>query len=80
MKIQEIVTEQFAKGAALAVLDDNDKETTLVDPKTKVRTVIPKDPKKPGMIQKDQQGKLALSMNPGKVDNAIKPGDTVTVA
>lgn len=81
MKIHEIVTEQMAPGAMLDVLDDNDQETTLVDPKTKVKTVVPKDPKKPGMIQKDPQGKLTLSTKTnGTVDKGVKPGDKVTVA
>jgi len=81
MKINEVVTEQMAPGQMLDVMDDNDTETTLVDPKTKVKTVIPKDPKKPGMIQKDDKGQLVLKSKPnGPVDKGIKPGDKVTVS
>lgn len=80
MKIFEIVTEQIAPGTMLDVLDDSDTETTLVDPKTKVKMVVPKDPKKPGMIQKNDQGKLTMSTKTnGPVDKGIKPGDKVTV-
>jgi len=80
MKIHELVREQIAPGTMLDVLDDNDRETTLVDPKTKVKTVVPKDPKKPGVIQKDDQGKLTMSTKTnGTVDKGIKPGDKVAV-
>ena len=50
--------------------------------KTKVKTVVPKDPNKPGMIQRDPSGKLIMSNKPGQpqeVDDEIKPGDTVEV-
>ena len=80
MKIYEIVNEQMAPGQMLDVMDDNDKETVLIDPKTKVKTVVPKDPNKPGFIQKDDQGKLTMSTKTnGTVDKSIKPGDKVTV-
>ena len=77
----DIIIEQMQAGSQLDVLDDNDKETTLVDPKTKVRTVIPKDPSKPGMIAKDERGQLKLNTKTnGTVDKGIKPGDKITVA
>lgn len=80
MKMYEIMLEQMAPGTMLDVLDDNDNETTLVDPKTKVKTVIPKDPKKPGMIAKDNKGQLTLNTKTnGTVDKGIKPGDKITV-
>lgn len=81
MKMYDIIIEQMQAGSQLDVLDDNDKETTLVDPKTKVRTVIPKDPSKPGMIAKDERGQLKLNTKTnGTVDKGIKPGDKITVA
>ena len=76
MKIFEVTQ------GTLQVLDANDKEVTLQDPKTKVKTVVPKDPNKPGMIQRDPTGKLKLSNKPGQpqeVDKEIKPGDKVQV-
>ncbi len=64
----------------LQIMKDDDKETTLIDPKTKVLTVIPKDPNKPGMITKDERGNLTLdTQSKGKVDRGIKPGDKVAV-
>jgi len=81
MKIYEVIQEQMVSGSQLDVLDDNDKETTLVDPKSKVKTVIPKDPNKPGMIAKDERGQLKLNTKTnGTVDKGIKPGDKITVA
>jgi hypothetical protein len=74
---QESVEEQ----QELNVVKDDPKQTVLVDPKTKVQTVIPKDPNKPGMIAKDAQGKLTLNTKTtGTVDNSIKPGQKVTVS
>jgi len=65
----------------LVVLATDDKNTTLEDPKTKVKTIIPKDPNKPGMIRKDPAGKnLVLDKSTsGEVDNTIKPGQKVQV-
>jgi hypothetical protein len=80
MKMYEIMLEQMQPGSTLDVLDDNDNETTLVDPKTKVKTVIPKDPNKPGMIAKNDKGQLTLNTKTnGTVDKGIKPGDKITV-
>ncbi len=76
MKIYEVTQ------GTLSVLDANDKEVTLQDPKTKIKTVVPKDPNKPGMIKRDPSGKLIMSNKPGQpqeVDNEIKAGDTVQV-
>jgi hypothetical protein len=75
---QESVEEQQQE---LNVIKDDPKQTVLVDPKTKVQTVVPKDPNKPGMIAKDAQGKLTLNTkSTGTVDNSIKPGQKVTIA
>jgi hypothetical protein len=77
MKIIELIAEANMQ---LQVLDDNDDETTLQDPATKIKTVVPKDPKKPGMISKDETGKLSLNTKTnGTVDRGIKPGDVVQV-
>ena len=75
MKVFEVMAPQ-----ELNVVRDDPRKTTLVDPKTKVQTIIPKDPKKPGMIAKDKQGKLTLdTKTTGPVDNSIRPGQKVTV-
>ncbi len=77
MKINEIITEQ---SPILQIMKDDDKETTLIDPKSKVLTVVPKDPNKPGMISKDDRGNLTLDTQAkGTVDRGIKPGDKVMV-
>ena len=76
MKIHEIVSE----ATMLQVMKDTDKETVLIDPRTKVQTLVPKDPKKPGMLSKDERGNLTLDTKAkGTVDRGIKPGDKVTV-
>ena len=76
MKIHEIVSE----ATVLQIMKDTNKETVLIDPRTKVQTLVPKDPKKPGMISKDERGNLTLDTKAkGKVDRGIKPGDKVTV-
>jgi hypothetical protein len=80
MKIFELFLREMAPGSTLDVLDDNDNETTLIDPKTKVKTVVPKDPNKPGIIAKDDRGQLTLNTKTnGTVDKGIKPGDKITV-
>lgn len=77
MKLIDVILEQNMQ---LQVLDDNDDETTLQDPKTKIKTVVPKDPKKPGAIAKDERGQLTLNTKTqGSVDRGIKPGDLVKV-
>jgi len=76
MKISELIVEdQF-----LQIELDDEKQTTLIDPKTKIRTVVPKDPTKPGAIAKDERGNLTLDTKAkGTVDRGIKPGDKVLV-
>jgi hypothetical protein len=76
MKMYELLAEnQF-----LQIEKDDDKETVLVDPKTKIKTTVPKDPSKPGAIAKDERGNLTLDTDTkGTVDRGIKPGDKVLV-
>jgi hypothetical protein len=77
MKINEIITEM---SPMLQIEKDDDKETVLVDPKSKVRTVVPKDPNKPGMIKTNDKGQLELdTKTSGKIERGIKPGDAVMV-
>lgn len=78
MKISEIVVENQKQ--ELDVVRDTPKQTELIDPKTKVKTIVPKDPKKPGAIAKDAQGKLTMNkQQTGSVSRGIKPGDKVSV-
>ena len=64
----------------LQVQADDDNETVLVDPQTNVRTVIPKDPNKPGMIKPNERGEFELNtQEPGEVDRQLKVGDRVRV-
>jgi len=74
MKVADILGEQNLK-----VIANDDKNTTLMDPKTKIQTVIPKDPNKPGMITRDPKtNKLqATTQQPGTVEQEIKPGEDV---
>lgn len=77
MKISELLAEQ---SPILQIMKDDEKETVLVDPKTKIQTVVPKDPMKPGAITKDERGNLTLDTKvKGTVDRGIKPGDKVMV-
>ena len=77
MKMHEILSEM---DAILQIEKDSDKETILVDPKTKIKTTVPKDPSKPGAITKDERGNLTLdTKTKGTVDRGIKPGDNVVV-
>tara|TARA_B100002019_G_scaffold288534_1_gene302329 strand:+ start:49 stop:468 length:420 start_codon:yes stop_codon:yes gene_type:complete len=74
MKLYEILDEQ-----TMQVVANDMKSTTLIDPKTKIQTVIPKDPNKPGMITRDPQTQKlqATTQAAGEVDQEIKPGETV---
>jgi hypothetical protein len=77
MKMNEILSEM---DAVLQIEKDDDNETVLVDPKTKIKTTVPKDPSKPGAIAKDERGNLTLdTKTKGTVDRGIKPGDKVVV-
>jgi|TARA_B110000238_G_scaffold8793_1_gene8939 hypothetical protein len=77
MKMNEILSEV---DTTLQIQQDDDKETILVDPKTKIKTTVPKDPSKPGAITTDERGNLTLdTKTKGTVDRGIKPGDNVTV-
>ena len=77
MKVSDILGEQ-----TLQVVADDPKQTTLVDPKTKIQTLIPKDPNKPGMITKDPTSNkfVVNTQQSGEVDQTIKPGEQVEVA
>lgn len=78
MKISEILAEED-----LVVVSDNNKETTLQDPKTKIKTIVQKDPNKEGYIKKDPtdpSGKKFV-LDPkkeGPVNQNLKPGQTVS--
>jgi len=75
MKLYEVMGSK-----ELQVQADDERQTVLVDPKSKVQTVIPKDPKKPGMIKPNQQGELELdTKSSGEVDRTVKVGDMVKV-
>jgi len=77
MKIHEVINKNQQE---LQVVKDTPRETELVDPKTKVKTIVPKDPKMPGAIAKDAQGKLTMNkQDKGSVSRGIKPGDKVSV-
>lgn len=72
--------ELLGENTFLQIELDDEKETVLVDPKTKIKTVVPKDPMKPGAITKDERGNLTLDpKTKGTVDRGIKPGDKVLV-
>lgn len=76
MKMADILGEN----TFLQIDQDDDKETVLIDPKTKIKTTVPKDPRKPGAIAKDERGNLTLdTKTTGTVDRGIKPGDKVLV-
>ena len=69
----------------LDVVNSDEKQVTLVDPKTKVQTIVPKDPNKPGLIQADPDDPTGKSFKldmkaSGQVDNKIQPGSKVKVA
>jgi len=83
MKINEIINKNQLpqnQQQELQVVKDTPRETELVDPKTKVKTIVPKDPNKPGAIAKGAQGKLTMNkQDKGPVSRGIKPGDKVNV-
>jgi hypothetical protein len=66
----------------LDVMSADDKQVTLKDPKTGIETKVPRDPKKPGVIQKDPSdasGKRFVidTGSNGEVDKGIQPGAKV---
>jgi hypothetical protein len=75
MKIYEVAAKE------MEVERTNSSETVLVDPKTGIKTVVPKDPEKPGKIEQDDMGdwKLSTEQN-GEVPDELAPGDTVAVS
>ena len=76
------VGEQTIVEQEMDVIAADDQQVTVKDQKTGIETKIPRDPKKPGVIQKDQKdpsGKKFI-IDPeaeGEVDNEIKPGAKV---
>lgn len=77
MKIYELMLEQ---DQTLEIEKVGPDETILVDPQTKIKTVVPKDPNKPGMIKPNERGEFELnSKENGEVDQGIKVGDKVKV-
>lgn len=78
MRIRELLEQE------LDVMSADDKTVVLKDPKSGIETKIPKDPKKPGMIQKDPSdasGKRFV-IDPkaaGEVDKGIQPGAKVVM-
>lgn len=59
----------------------NSSETVLVDPQTGIKTVVPKDPEKPGKIEQDEMGEWKLSTEEnGEVPDDLAPGDKVAVS
>lgn len=86
MRINEITSRSTAPSGttgsagskSLEVQKVNKKQTVLVDPKTKVKTIVPKDPNKPGAIKKNSKGEFELNTNKNSgLDSEIKPGDKV---
>ena len=80
MRISEIIKEQ-----ELNVVNADEKQVTLIDPKTKVQSIVPKDPKKPGMIQPDPDDPTGKSFKldqnaKGQVAGELAPGAKVKVA
>jgi hypothetical protein len=74
MKIIEISQN---KELRVAAADNN--QTVLIDPETEIKTVVPKDPNKPGKIVRGDNGFELSTDQPGEVDKEIKPGDKVNI-
>ena len=77
-----LISEVTGQGTELVVQKDDDKQTTLMNPKTKVTTIIPKDPNKKGTIAADPKKPGQFVMNQeeeGKVSNTLKTGSKVQV-
>lgn len=76
------VGEEDISEQELDVMSADDKEVVLKDPKSGIETKIPRDPTKPGMIQKDPSdatGKRFVidAGATGEVDKGIQPGAKV---
>ena len=48
MRIHEILKNDILEQKELTVVNADDRNVTLIDPKTKIQTIVPKDPNKPG--------------------------------
>lgn len=75
MRIYEVAASE------MEVERTNSSETVLVDRKTGIKTVVPKDPEKPGKIEQDEAGQWKLSKEEnGEVPDELAPGDKVNVS
>lgn len=79
MKIFELLEQN--NDQELDVKSVTSREVHLQDPKTGIKTIVPKDPNKPGAISSNDNGEFEVdpSLDHGKVDNKIKPGTKVKV-
>lgn len=84
MKINEITSRSTSgssvgsNSASLQVHKVDNKQTVLIDPKSKIKTVVPKDPNKPGAIRKNKKGEFELNTKKQSgLDSELKPGDKV---
>ena len=68
------------KGEQLTVQKQDKKQTTLVNKKTGIQTVIPNDPQTQGKIQRSATGQAMLYTKAQGSNPQVKVGDTVTVA
>ena len=68
------------KGEQLTVQKQDKKQTTLVNKKTGIQTVIPNDPQSAGKIQRSPTGQAMLYQKAQGSVPQVKVGDQVTVA
>ncbi len=74
MRIHEILKNDILEQKELTVVNADDRNVTLIDPKTKIQTIVPKDPKKPGMIQPDPDDPSGKSFKlDNKTNGAVAP-------
>ena len=92
MRLHEITNEQLAEVAPvpptgpnsnkpkqMQVVKDTNTETQLIDPKTKVKTTVPKDPKKPGNTTTDAAGQVTVNTKQTGTVKPLKSGQKVNV-
>lgn len=77
MKIMEVVQKE------LDVEKEDDQNIYLKDPQTGIKTVVPKDPKKPGALSTNDRGEMEvdLDVDHGQVEQhkRLHRGDKVKV-
>lgn len=76
------INEVTGQPTELVVQKDDEQQTTLQNPKTKVTTIIPKDPTTKGKISADPKKPGQFVMNPddkGGVNSNLKTGSKVIV-